>query len=58
MLKIIELQNVGNAKYVVTYFTGKTHADGSEFYDISIFSNKKYATRFVNSLKSQYNHNI
>lgn len=54
MLKITEQQNIGNAKYIVNYFTGKKHKDGSDFYDMRIFSNRKYATRFVNLLKAQH----
>lgn len=33
--------NVGNAKYVVSYHDGaKKHNDGSDFFDIKIFSNR------------------
>ena len=49
-LKINEMQNIGHAKYVVNFYTGKTHPDGSEFYDIAIFSNKKKKDRFVKEL--------
>lgn len=54
MLKINEMQNVGKAKYIVNYFTGKKHEDGSDFYDIRIFKNKKLKNRFVNLLKAQH----
>lgn len=45
--------NIGKAKYVVNFHDGeKKHRDGSEFFDIAIFSNKKKMGIFVNSLKS------
>lgn len=44
-------QNVGRCKYVVSYHDGnKKHKDGSNFYDISIFTNKKLMNKFVNEL--------
>ena len=47
-------QNVGTAKYVVNYYNGvKKHGDGSDFYDIAIFSNKKKLDDFVKELKSK-----
>jgi len=47
-----EMMNVGQAKYVVNFHDGiKTHADGSPFYDIRIFSNQKDKTRFVKDLE-------
>jgi hypothetical protein len=42
--------NVGTAKYVVNYCTGKKHQDGSDFYDIAIFKNKRKKDRFLQSL--------
>ena len=40
--------NIGKAKYVVNHYNGiKTHKDGSPFYDIKIFKNKKKAYRKV-----------
>jgi hypothetical protein len=54
MTQINEMQNVGHAKYVVNYHTGKKfHADGSPFYDIAIFSNKRLKDRFVKSLRAE-----
>ena len=45
--------NVGKAKYVVSYHNGiKHHKDGSPFFDISIFHNKKKMKQFKNILKS------
>lgn len=47
-------ENVGKAKYVVNYHDGnKSHADGSPFFDIAIFSNKKKRDKFVRELSSQ-----
>ncbi len=44
--------NVGKSKYVVNYSDGsKTHGDGSRFYDIAIFSNKKKLDQFLNELR-------
>jgi hypothetical protein len=50
------MQNVGTAKYVVNYHDGeKTHKDGSRFFDIAIFSNKKKLNKFIKDLlKSGY----
>ena len=46
------MHNVGRAKYVVNFHDGvKTHSDGSEFFDIAIFSNKKKMKDFIKSLK-------
>ena len=45
--------NVGKVKYVVNHFDGKQkHADGSDFFDIAIFKNKKDLRLFVNKLCS------
>ena len=47
-------QNIGRCKYVVNYHDGlKQHADGSAFFDIAIFSNKRKMTAFVSGLKKQ-----
>ena len=44
--------NIGNAKYVVNYFDGvKSHKDGSPFYDIKIYKNKKKEEAFIKELK-------
>lgn len=46
--------NVGRAKYVVNYHDGsKTHKDGSPFYDIDIFSNRKDFDKAVKKLESE-----
>jgi hypothetical protein len=42
---------IGKAKYVVNFHNGiKKHKDGSSFYDIKIFNNKKDMEKFTNSL--------
>lgn len=44
--------NIGKAKYVINYHDGiKTHPDGSKFYDIVIFSNKRKLKSFVSDLQ-------
>jgi hypothetical protein len=46
--------SVGKAKYTISYHDGKkTHKDGSEFFDIKIFKNKKDLKAFEDKLKSQ-----
>lgn len=48
------MSGVGKAKYVVNYHDGeKKHEDGSDFYDISIFKNKKDANKFVKQLDDE-----
>lgn len=45
------MQNVGKCKYVVNYHDGiKKNKDGSNFYDIAIFRNKKKMNSFVSEL--------
>lgn len=48
--------NIGRAKYVVIYHNGnKKHPDGSDFFDIAIYNNKKKLTKFTADLiKSGY----
>jgi len=48
--------NIGKAKYVVNSHDGNTkHSDGSDFFDIHIFHNKKKLNSFVSELfKSGY----
>lgn len=46
--------NIGKAKYVVNFHNGiKKHKDGSKFFDIKIFSNKKDRDIFIDSLIQQ-----
>ena len=43
---------IGTAKYVVNFHDGiKRHKDGSRFYDIRIFSNKKEMGKFIKELE-------
>jgi hypothetical protein len=45
------VDNVGSAKYTVNYYDGKkTHKDGSPFYDMKIFKNKKDLNEFISGL--------
>lgn len=49
-----ELQDVGTAKYLVNFHDGvKTHADGSPFFELRIFSNKRKKEKFVAELVKQ-----
>ena len=42
---------VGSAKYSISYHDGKKkHKDGSDFFDIQTFKNKKDLAKFVNTL--------
>lgn len=52
--------NVGKSKYVVNYSDSiKTHEDGSRFYDIRIFRNKKEVASFIKELSRKgYKENI
>ena len=46
------MYNIGRCKYVVNYHNGiKTHKDGSPFYDIDIFKNKKKLDACIKNLK-------
>ena len=42
--------NIGKAKYVVNYYQGKKHDDGSEFWDIAIFKSKIKMHQFIKTL--------
>lgn len=53
-MKITIQYNIGHAKYVVNFSDGtKRHKDGSEFFDIAIFKNKKKMEAFVTSLQQR-----
>ena len=42
---------IGKSKYTISYHDGKKkHKDGSDFFDIQIFRNKKDLAKFVNTL--------
>jgi hypothetical protein len=44
-------QNIGEAKYIVSYHDGvKKHKDGSKFFDVRIFKNKKDLKEFTKTL--------
>lgn len=44
---------IGTAKYLLSFHDGiKKHEDGSDFFDIRIFKNKKLLKMFVNNLLS------
>lgn len=46
--------NVGNARYVVNFHNGESfHKDGSPFFDIRIFKNKKKMDNFIKDLEQQ-----
>jgi len=46
------MYNIGRAKYVVNSHDGiKTHRDGSRFFDVAIFKNKKKLNLYIKSLK-------
>jgi hypothetical protein len=48
------MNNIGKSKYVLNFHDGKkTHGDGSPFYDIEIFKNKKDLDTAVGDLKQQ-----
>lgn len=46
-----EMRNVGTCKYVINYHDGQSlHRDGSPFFDIAIFSNKRKKDAYVRAL--------
>jgi hypothetical protein len=46
--------NVGKCKYLVNYCSGvHTHNDGSDFYDIATFTNRKKFNSFIKDLQSK-----
>jgi hypothetical protein len=53
-LKIDEQYNVGKARYVVNYYTGDKHADGSDFYAIAIFRSRKAKEQFILELVARH----
>lgn len=47
-------ENIGNAKYVVSYHNGTSkHNDGSPFYDVFISKNKKSLNDFIDTLTNE-----
>ncbi len=55
MKKVYNTQNnIGKAKYVVNFHDGvKTHKDGSPFFDIATFGNKKENDQFIKKLTKE-----
>ncbi|OUV22933.1 MAG: hypothetical protein CBC55_02520 [Gammaproteobacteria bacterium TMED95] len=48
------MSNVGKVKYLVNFWNGiKKHADGSAFFDVATFTNKRKRDSFVRSLKKE-----
>ena len=46
------MHNIGHARYCLNFHDGeKTHKDGSPFFDLNIFSNKKNLARKVKELQ-------
>jgi hypothetical protein len=54
-MKVYYIQrNVGKVKYVVNYHDGqKKHPDGSPFYDVQTYKNKKTMENFITLLVRQ-----
>ena len=52
--------NIGKAKYVVCHHNGESaHDDGSAFFDVAIFKNKKKLDIFISGLvKSGYSYKL
>lgn len=49
-----EMSNVGACKYVVNTYDGHdTHPDGSPFFGIAIFSNKRKKDQFLRRLRTE-----
>jgi hypothetical protein len=54
-MNITTNQNIGTVKYTVSWHDPKEpkyHPDGSPFYDLRTFKNKKKRDAFIKSLKS------
>lgn len=48
------MYNIGKAKYVINYHNGEdTHNDGSPFYGIKPFKNKRKFNQEISRLKKQ-----
>ena len=48
------MNRVGKVKYLVCYHDGnKKHKDGSDFFDIATFKNKKKLNGFISALVSK-----
>ena len=55
MCKMYSVQsNIGEARHVVNFYDGiKKHSDGSNFWDVRIFSNMRARDKFIAQLKAQ-----
>lgn len=52
-MKINIMYNVGKVKYLVSFSDGtQKHKDGSEFFDIACFKNRKKMNEFVKDLET------
>jgi len=46
--------NIGKAKYTVNFYDGiQKHKDGSDFYGIQIFKNKKKRDEYIKKLNKE-----
>lgn len=46
--------NIGKVKYVVNFHDGiSTHKDGSSFFGIAIFRNKRKMNKYITNLKKE-----
>jgi len=51
--RFYQLDNVGKAKYTVNFYDGvQKHKDGSDFFDMRIFKNKKDLNAFITKLRT------
>jgi len=54
MKNFYEMYGIGSSKYSVHCYDGvRTHPDGSAFYDITLFTNKKKKDAFIKDLQSE-----
>lgn len=51
MIDYFVQRNIGTVKYLLSYYKGKQHKDGSKFYDIATFKNKNDMKKFIQELK-------
>lgn len=52
--KYYTMYNVGKAKYLINYFDGESfYPDGSEFYGVKIFSNKREFERELRRMEKE-----
>ena len=53
MKRFYVMYNVGKVKYLVNFHNGESkHNDGSDFFGIAIFKNKKKLSQFIADLRS------